>query len=96
MAAVRGQSPLKAHLRPTFSSHLAKLLVAMALEGRGVAWLMKSLVDDHLTSGQLVRAAGCAWDIPVEIHVFRSRSRLTPAAEIFWNRLTSGSPLDVD
>lgn len=85
--AVRQSSPNKAHLRPTFNSHLARLLVTMALEGRGMAWLPKSLIADDLAAGKLVRAGDEAWDIPIEIHVFRSRARLPPTAERLWSAI---------
>jgi len=89
VAAVRGNSPHKAWLRPTFSSHVAKLLVTMALDGRGMAWLPESLIYDNLAEGSLVRAGGGAWDIPIEIHVFRSKARLSQAAELFWATVTA-------
>jgi DNA-binding transcriptional LysR family regulator len=89
VTAVRGNSPNKPWLKPTFSSHLAKLLVTMALDGRGMAWLPESLIRENMGEGSLVRAGGSAWDIPIEIHVFRSRARLSQAAELFWTSVTS-------
>ncbi|MDE1150516.1 MAG: LysR family transcriptional regulator [Azospirillaceae bacterium] len=71
-------------LKPTFTSHLAKLLVTMALEGRGLGWSPLSLVGDHLARGELVRAGDEGWDIPMEIHLYRSRARQTAVAEKFW------------
>jgi DNA-binding transcriptional LysR family regulator len=84
VAAVRRASPRQAWLKPTFQSHLAKLLVSMAIEGRGMAWLPQSLIADELASGALLRAGTGEWDIPIEIHLFRPRARLTSTAEIFW------------
>ncbi|WP_439405460.1 LysR family transcriptional regulator [Bradyrhizobium sp. DASA03076] len=95
LEAVRSTSPLKAELKPAFTSHLAKLLVTMVHAGRGMAWLPQSLIVDQLASGELVRAGGEAWEIPIEIRVFRPRSRLTPAAEAFWTHVQedpAGSP----
>ena len=71
-------------LKPVFNSHLATLLVTMAIEGRGVSWSPRSLVADALAAGTLVRAGGEEWDIPMEIRLLRSRSRQSPAAERFW------------
>lgn len=88
VAAVRGHSPIKAWLKPTFNSHLAKLLVTMALDGRGMAWLPESLIRENLAAGSLVRAGDGDWDIPIEIHVFRTRARLSQAAELFWTTVT--------
>jgi len=84
VAAVRASEPKAARLKPTFTSHLAKLLVTMALDGRGMAWLPESLIADDLAAKRLVRAGGETWDIPIEIHIFRPRSRLTSVAEQFW------------
>lgn len=74
-------------LKPVFASHLARLLVSMALEGRGMAWLPESLAAADLASGRLVRAGAEQWDIPIEIRVLRPRMRLAPAAEAFWHQM---------
>lgn len=88
VSAVRSSSRHKAWLKPTFNSHLAKLLVTMALDGRGMAWLPQSLIGEYLSNGRLVRAGDDEWDIPIEIRLFRSRTRLSPTAELFWNVVT--------
>jgi len=85
--AVRKASPLQAHLRTTFQSHLAKLLVTMVQAGRGMAWLPQSLIADQLASGDLVAAGGKEWRIPIEIHVFRPRIKMAQAAESFWQQV---------
>ncbi len=92
LEAVRSTSPLKPHLKPAFTSHLAKLLVTMVQAGRGMAWLPASLIADQLASGELVKAGGREWEIPIEIHAFRPRSRLTPAAEAFWKHVQERRP----
>jgi len=76
-------------LKPIFTSHLAKLLVTMALEGRGMGWSPKSLVEEHVEKCELVRAGDSSWDIPIEIHLFRPLERLSPAAERFWSHILS-------
>jgi len=76
-------------LKSASISHLAKFLVTMTLEKRGMAWLPKSLIDDMLQDGSLVRAGDSTWDIPMEIHIFRSRARQTPIAERFWSYIES-------
>ena len=87
LEAVRGTSPLEAHLRTTFTSHLAKLLVTMVQAGRGMSWLPESLIGELLASGELVPAGGPEWSIPIEIHVFRPKLRLAQAAESFWQHV---------
>ncbi|MBR1175269.1 LysR family transcriptional regulator [Bradyrhizobium sp. KB893862 SZCCT0404] len=85
--AVRAASTLQMHLRPTFASHLAKLLVTMVQEGRGMAWLPESLIGDQLASGDIVAAGEVEWYVPIEIHVFRPKLRLAQAAEAFWEHV---------
>ena len=94
LTAVRKSSPLKADLKPVFSSHLAKLLVTMALEQRGMAWLPKSLIEDQLQDGRLVLAGNEVWNIPIEIHIIRPVTRQTPVAEQFWTHLTNRRRLE--
>jgi DNA-binding transcriptional LysR family regulator len=63
----------------------------MALDGRGMAWLPKSLIGEYLAAEQLVRAGDERWDIPIEIHLFRSRARLPATAEQFWATVEKNS-----
>ena len=88
LAGARATDGMPAWLQPVFTSHLAVLLKSMALSGRGVAWSPLSLVDDDLSQGRLVRAGDAAWDIPLQIRLFRPRSRQNQAAEKFWSLLT--------
>lgn len=78
-----GRSPPR---RPIFTSHLASVLTAMARDNRGVAWTARSLVEEDLASGRLVHAGTPADDIPIEIRLWRPKTRQTPAAEQFWNK----------
>jgi DNA-binding transcriptional LysR family regulator len=75
------------HLKPLFSSHLAAVLMSMALESKGVAWLPKSLTEQEMADGRLVRALDESWDIPLEIHLTRPTAPISPGAEEFWGRL---------
>jgi DNA-binding transcriptional LysR family regulator len=76
-------------LVPSFSAPVM-LLIDMAREGRGVTWAPLSLVMDDLSSGRLMRAGGEEWDIEIGICLFRSRARITNAAEAFWNAIRKG------
>lgn len=73
-------------LAPSFSAPVM-LLIDMAREGRGITWAPKSLVQSDLQRGRLLRAGGEEWEIQIGICLFRSRARLTHAAEAFWNAL---------
>ncbi len=77
-------------LEPSFTSHVATVLVAMARDGRGVAWAPMSLVADDLAAGRLCRAAPAAWDIPIEIRLVRPHARQNPAAEALWAFVGAG------
>jgi len=93
VSTVRNASRLKAWLKPTFTSHLAKLLVTMALERRGMAWLPQSLIGEYRDSGALVRAGDTDWDVPIEIHIFRAVPRQSPMAEKLWAHLQEHSQM---
>ena len=67
-----------------FTAHLASVLRSMALDGRGVAWLPKTLVEDDLAAGSLVAAADADWNVDLEIRLYRAREMVGRAAEAFW------------
>jgi len=69
---------------PALTADLAGALRALCLDGRGVAWLPATLVEDDLASGRLVAFADASWEVPVAVRLFRPRLRLTPTAEQLW------------
>jgi DNA-binding transcriptional LysR family regulator len=73
-----------------FTAHHAVLLKTMALEGRGVAWLPRSLIAEELQRGQLVEAGGAEWQVPVEIRMYRQRAEMATAAEALWALASGG------
>jgi DNA-binding transcriptional LysR family regulator len=87
--AVHGHAFKRSSLQTTFTSHSVKLLVTMTLDGRGMAWLPKSLIEDHLQAGSLVPSCDEAWIIPIQVHLLRPRARQSPAAESFWEVVLS-------
>ncbi|GGJ84108.1 LysR family transcriptional regulator [Pseudomonas matsuisoli] len=76
-------------LERRFESHLATVLMSMALESKGIAWLPLSLAEQELRDGRLCRALDESWDVPVQIRIMRARTRLSPFAEAFWERLNT-------
>ncbi len=70
--------------RTIFTAHLASVLRTMALDGRGIAWLPRSLIADDLKDGRLVAAATDIWHIPLQIRLYRDRADIGPTAEAFW------------
>ncbi|MGR9235230.1 LysR substrate-binding domain-containing protein [Rhizobium leguminosarum] len=75
----------KVRLRSAFSSHLAVALKALAVDGKGIAWASRSLVEDELQSGALCLAGGEEWRVTVSVVLVRSRERQSPLAEQFWS-----------
>ena len=67
-----------------FTAHHAVLLKTMALEGRGLAWLPQSLIAGELKDGRLVAAGNAAWQVPVDIRLYRQHVEMAPAAEALW------------
>lgn len=93
IASARTSEAPPAWLNTTFTAHLAMVLLMMAREGRGLAWLPYSLVEADLKSGTLVRSGPNLWDIPMQIRLFRPRARQSAAAEAFWGLVgRSGNP----
>lgn len=87
--AAKGVAPSRP---PSFASHLASVLTAMAREGRGIAWSALSLVESDLASGRLTRAGPPEEEVPIEIRLWRPKARQAPAAEALWNRVVRKYP----
>jgi DNA-binding transcriptional LysR family regulator len=86
-------SPLPVEI--VFKAHLASVLRTMVLDGRGVAWLPRTLVDEDLATGLVVPAADREWDIPdvpLEIRLYRDAPLLGKAAEEFWSSVAGHGP----
>ena len=87
VSVTRGAGAPAKWLTPVFTAHLAMVLLIMAREGRGMAWLPLSLTGQDLETGRLVRSAPSSdWDIPIGIRLYRPRARQSPAAEAFWTQ----------
>ena len=79
-----GTRPL--HLSTVFTSHLAMALKALAMEGKGVAWIPESLATDEMgPAGRLTSSGSTDWAIDVKIVLIRPRARMTDIAENFWS-----------
>ncbi|PNG59614.1 Quorum-sensing regulator protein D [Variovorax sp. WDL1] len=73
-----------------FTAHLASVLRTMALDGRGIAWLPQTLVEEDIGQGRLVAAASSEWAVPLEIRLYRDSEPLGKAANAFWNTAVGG------
>lgn len=67
-----------------FTAHLASVLRTMVLDGRGIAWLPKSLIEDDLSTNRLVPAGPSDWNVQLEIRLFRDRTLMSRSAEALW------------
>lgn len=82
--SLRGNMIEQAQGEIVLTAHLATVLKTMAIEGRGIAWLPRSLIEDDLKSGRLIQAGSKNWAVDVDIRLFRSPEPEPSAAESFW------------
>ncbi|QJC56301.1 HTH-type transcriptional regulator YjiE [Polaromonas vacuolata] len=73
-----------ARFKRVFTAHHAVLLKTLALEGRGIAWLPQSLVQEELALGRLQMAGTEKWRVDVAIRLVRSTNPLNMAAMALW------------
>ena len=85
MRAVIGRRLESVPAQAVFTAHLASVLRTMVLDGRGIAWLPQTLVQDDIDQGRLVAAASNDWEVPLEIRLYRDSELLGKAANAFWN-----------
>ena len=79
------QTPEKIAAQTVFTAHLASVLRTMVLDGRGLAWLPRSLIDEDVAAGRLVAAADPAWDIDLDIRLYRSCNAMGRTAQGLWD-----------
>ena len=72
-----------------FVSQSAALLHAMALRGKGLAWLPLSLTHDDLREGRLRAIAEPRWREPIDIVLVRNKAPGSKVLETFWSRTLS-------
>ena len=89
LSASRAVQQRLAETERLFTSHLAATLQSMALAGDGVAWLPQTLAQEDIAGGRLVLAAGHAYQIPIEIRLFRPRATQPLAVEAIWSSVAS-------
>ena len=83
--ALVGERLSRLRTRVVFTAHLASVLRTMALDGRGVAWLPHSLIEEDLAAGRLVPATRDeAWSVETGIGLFRSADLVGKSAQAFW------------
>lgn len=75
-----------------YEADMAMLLLKMASEGQGVAWLPQSTVADALAAGTLVRAGNDSWCSELEICAYRPAQSGNPTLHALW-RMLEGDPV---
>lgn len=78
-------------LERCYEADMAMLLMRMAIEGYGVAWLPQSAVIDELERGQLVKAGGDEWSTRLEIRSYCSVTNENPTMRSLWKALEGAS-----
>jgi DNA-binding transcriptional LysR family regulator len=68
---------------------MADVLRRMVLEGEGMAWLPKSLIEPELASGTLVPAGGASWTVELELRVYRDAHNKDELIGRLWTHLES-------
>lgn len=68
------------------------MLRTMALDGRGMAWLPRTLVEEDMATGRLVEAASRDWCIEMDIRLYRDKAPMGKAAEDFWVAARATAP----
>lgn len=86
--AVAGRKMEALGTKAGFTAHLASVLRTMALDGRGIAWVPRSLVKEDLMTHKLAEAAGEEWRVPIDIRLYRELEPCGPVAETFWMNST--------
>ena len=84
LLAYAGRWSWTCELLVNFRTHFA-LLLGLALDGRGIAWVPANVVSGELARGRLVPAGSADWEIPVEVRLFRPRQKLSDTLERFWS-----------
>jgi LysR family transcriptional regulator, hypochlorite-specific transcription factor HypT len=88
--AVMGQRLKTVPTQVVFKAHLASVLRTMALDGRGLAWLPKTLVEEDLDAGRLVSACHGEWNVPLDIRLYREKNMTGQAPQALWRAAASG------
>ncbi len=76
--------PVTAFLSPVFSNSVADTLLALAVDGQGIAWLPESLVTQG-GGGGLVAAGDESWHLSLGLRIYRRLDAGGPLLERIWS-----------
>ena len=80
-------------LRLHYESDMAEVLKKLVMEGEGLAWLPKSAIAAELDEGELVPAGPSAWNLEIELRVYRDASNRNEFLDTLWQHLRAVSPV---
>jgi DNA-binding transcriptional LysR family regulator len=83
--------PTACMLERCYEADMTMLLMRMAVEGYGVAWLPQSAAIDELQRGLLVKAGGDEWSTRLEIRSYCSIANENPTMRNLWKTLEGAS-----
>ncbi len=83
--AVLGKRLKAVPTQVVFKAHLASVLRTMALDGRGLAWLPRTLVEEDLGANRLVSASQGEWNVPLDIRLYREKNMTGQAPLALWS-----------
>ncbi|PVZ20557.1 MULTISPECIES: LysR substrate-binding domain-containing protein [unclassified Pseudomonas] len=87
------KSGVRAHLERCYEADMAMLLMRMAVEGHGIAWLPESAAAEELSRGSLVRAGGEEWAANLEIRSYCAHANQNPTMRRLWKTLEQSAVL---
>ncbi|MDR1827409.1 MAG: LysR family transcriptional regulator [Methylobacteriaceae bacterium] len=87
MSAHQGIAACMAAVPPVFTSRLATVLLSVACQGQGIAWLPASLAATAVAQKLLVPAGGAEWQIPMVVRLFLRRDERSDAALTLWREI---------
>ena len=101
-------APIGEHLEPLLSEHglqsrlgvvyensMAGALRIRARDGAGVCWLPYTLIAPDLDSGRLTQTGDPAWEIGLDIYLYRRREAGNVLTQQIWDHLSADEPLSL-
>ncbi|MFC5430714.1 LysR substrate-binding domain-containing protein [Paraburkholderia denitrificans] len=90
LALLLGRATAAPALQLHYESDMAEVLKKLVMEGEGVAWLPRSTIASELEAGDLVPAGPAAWNLDIELRVYRDSSNRNEFLDELWHYLRAG------
>jgi len=75
---------------PAYAGANGENIIGLLLHGNGMSWMPQDRVRPELERGRLVPAGAAHWNIPVQVRLYRRKSRDRQIVERFWDSISSG------